>query len=279
MRCGMSRRFWGNTLVALGMLALLGAGVLALPELRQDPAPTWPALSPVSLATPPERDTPIVASATEALAAATPAASLPPATEPPTPISTAPATPLATPMDAAPSLAPSAMPTLMPSPTPTSVPPTGAGTPPPPRVVIPKIGVSAGIVEVSWQVVETNDGAVAEWEVAPPGLVGHHADSAQPGELGNVVLSAHGRDGAAFARLSELGIGDEVWLYAQEDRPLRYRVAEVVLLPEISASFDDRLEHARYLAPTEDQRLTLVTCWPSWAYTHRLIIIATPGGA
>jgi LPXTG-site transpeptidase (sortase) family protein len=162
-------------------------------------------------------------------------------------------------------------------PTATSV-PTASGLAATPRLEIPKIGVSAGIVEVSWRAVETNDGVVAEWEVAPPDQVGRHADSAPLGEPGNTVLAAHGRDGAAFARLSELAAGDEVRLVLEEGRALRYRVSETVLLPELAASLDQRLDHARYLAPTDDARLTLVTCWPPWAYTHRLIVIAAPGG-
>jgi sortase (surface protein transpeptidase) len=28
------------------------------------------------------------------------------------------------------------------------------------------------------------------------------------------------------------------------------------------------------MAPTQEARLTLITCWPDWAYTHRLIVSA-----
>jgi len=34
--------------------------------------------------------------------------------------------------------------------------------------------------------------------------------------------------------------------------------------------------NARYINPTADERLTLVTCWPATGNSHRLIIIARP---
>ncbi len=276
----MSRRVWGNALIVLGLLALLGAGAMTLSPLGPTPTPTWPALSPVSFA---ERRP---STATAVLPSETPVAAtetLPPTNPPPATL------PLATPQTGVPPSSPTpsvtatppeptASPTASLAPTATATSPVGA-TPPAPRLEIPKIGLSAGIVEVSWRAVETNDGVVAEWEVAPPELVGHHADSALPGTPGNAVLSAHGRDGAALARLAELAAGDVVVVYVEEDRPIRYRVVEVVTLPEIAATFEEKLDRAGYLAPTEDQRLTLVTCWPSWAYTHRLIVIARPEGA
>jgi len=142
-----------------------------------------------------------------------------------------------------------------------------------PRVVIPRIGLSAGWQPVRWRVVETNDGIVGEWETVDEG-VGYHVGSAAPGERGNVVMSAHSRPGGAFARLAELEAGDEIWLEASETNRHRYVVAETVTVQEVGASLAQQREHAQYLAPTQDARLTLITCWPAWAYTHRLIVIA-----
>ena len=36
------------------------------------------------------------------------------------------------------------------------------------------------------------------------------------------------------------------------------------------------MEHAKYLLPTPDDRLTLVTCWPNWDNSHRLLWFARP---
>ena len=37
-----------------------------------------------------------------------------------------------------------------------------------------------------------------------------------------------------------------------------------------------RRANAQWIAPTDDERLTLVTCWPYISNTHRLIIVAKP---
>ena len=36
------------------------------------------------------------------------------------------------------------------------------------------------------------------------------------------------------------------------------------------------MENAAWIMPSEDERLTLVTCWPYTSNTHRLIIVARP---
>ncbi len=142
-----------------------------------------------------------------------------------------------------------------------------------PRVVIPKIELSASWEPVHWRAVATNDGIIGEWETLDEG-VGYHVGSAAPGERGNVVMSAHGRPGGPFARLAELKAGDEIWLETSETNRHRYVVVEMATVQEVGASLAQQQEHARYLAPTQDARLTLITCWPPWAYTHRLIIVA-----
>ena len=151
-----------------------------------------------------------------------------------------------------------------------------AATPAFPRIVIQKIGVNAGLVKVSWSVVETSDGYVAEWETASPDVVAHHLGNAQPGEAGNVVLSGHGSEQGVFSRLSELGPGDEIRIEISDAETYVYGVAESVRLPEVGALFQERLANASYIGPTDDARLTLVTCWPAWAYTHRVVVVAKP---
>jgi sortase A len=37
-----------------------------------------------------------------------------------------------------------------------------------------------------------------------------------------------------------------------------------------------RIANAKWIQPTSDERLTLVTCWPYTNNTHRLIIVARP---
>jgi hypothetical protein len=49
-----------------------------------------------------------------------------------------------------------------------------------------------------------------------------------------------------------------------------------MILPEKGESLERRLENARWLLRSTDERLTLVTCWPATSNTHRLILIALP---
>lgn len=49
-----------------------------------------------------------------------------------------------------------------------------------------------------------------------------------------------------------------------------------MIFPERDVPFETRLENARWILPSEDERITLITCWPYFSNTHRLIIVARP---
>lgn len=151
--------------------------------------------------------------------------------------------------------------------------PTGAPT----RLVIPAIGVDATIVEVGLRLVETESGSYLEWETAAH-AVGWHDGSAQPGEAGNTVLSGHNNIlGEVFRRLSELRQGDVILAYSG-DRLFRYRVRQAFIVPEAGRPSEVRRTNARWIAATDDERLTLVSCWPYRSNTHRVLVIAVPEG-
>lgn len=51
------------------------------------------------------------------------------------------------------------------------------------------------------------------------------------------------------------------------------------VLPKDEAGWHENsalLENAQFMAQTDDERLTLITCWPYETNTHRLILIARP---
>ncbi len=48
------------------------------------------------------------------------------------------------------------------------------------------------------------------------------------------------------------------------------------ILPDRGQPDEVRRENARWIQPTEDERITLTTCWPYTSNTHRLIIVAKP---
>ena len=59
------------------------------------------------------------------------------------------------------------------------------------------------------------------------------------------------------------------------DQPHQYVVVEKLLVQEKGVPLETRIKNAQLIAPTEDERLTLVTCARPGA-THRLIVIAQP---
>jgi sortase A len=89
--------------------------------------------------------------------------------------------------------------------------------------------------------------------------------SANPGERGNMVLSAHNDIyGEIFRRLGELELGDEVVIYAGE-QPYRYAVTakQIVEPTEVGV-----------LASTTKPVATLITCYPYMVDTHRVVVVA-----
>jgi sortase A len=147
----------------------------------------------------------------------------------------------------------------------------------PTRLVIPSIHVDAPILSV--QLVKQVQGKqmVSTWQVARD-AVGFHNTSAAPGTLGNTVLSGHNNVwGQVFRHLAKVQIGDEVDVYVGA-RVLRYRVDDKVLLPQARVSALTRQKNAAWIGPTTDHRLTLVSCWPYYNPTHRIIVIARPIG-
>jgi len=170
-------------------------------------------------------------------------------------------TPTAT---SSPTFTPTSTPTF--TPTPSGPPPASA---PPDRIVSPAIGLDAPVVPVGWTV--TAEGAA--WDSADH-AAGWPQGSAYPGHVGNTVLSGHHNiKGKVFRYLIDLEPDDEVFLYVG-DTAYHYVVTEKHLFEEKGKPEAVRRANAQWLAPPDDERLTLVTCWPYTSNTHRLIIVA-----
>ncbi len=149
----------------------------------------------------------------------------------------------------------------------------------PDRLQIPAINVDIPVVELGWHAATTRDGQIfSEWDVAEY-AAGWHRNSAKLGEPGNMVMSGHNNIlGAVFRELDQLKKGNELILYAGA-RQAFYAVEQVVILPEKSASPEQRKENARWIGPFDDDRLTLVSCWPRNNNTHRIVVVARPVSA
>jgi sortase A len=122
------------------------------------------------------------------------------------------------------------------------------------RLVIPKIGVNAPVIETP-----PVDGVwdVADW------AVGHLTTSPNPGAPGNMALSAHDDiKGEVFKRLDELRPGDQIRL----DTPHAQYIYTVVNQETVDPS------DVSVLNPTTRPTVTLISCTPYWVDTQRLVV-------
>ena len=120
------------------------------------------------------------------------------------------------------------------------------------RIRIPSIGVDAPVVEGD------------DWESLKRGA-GHHIGSANPGERGNSVVSAHNDIfGEIFRHLPDVDLGDEVSVYSV-NQVFRYTVTQkrIVDPTEVSVMY-----------PTTSPVLTLISCYPYRIDTHRIVVTA-----
>ena len=146
----------------------------------------------------------------------------------------------------------------------------------PRRIVIPNIEVDAPVVDVSLTAVENEGQTYYQWQVPTAYEAGWHNTSAPLGQPGNTVLNGHHNiHGEVFGALVDLETGDEIIVYDKVG-PHHYTVADVQILPERDQPLEVRKENATWIQPTDDERLTLVTCWPHTDNTHRLIVVAYP---
>ena len=120
------------------------------------------------------------------------------------------------------------------------------------RIVISGIGVDAPVVEGD------------DWESLKKGA-GHHVGSANPGERGNCVISAHNDIyGEIFRELPSVKVGDEILVYTLT-QTYRYVVQQTRIIEPTEVSV---------MAATNTPVLTLISCYPYGVDTHRIVVIA-----
>ncbi|MBU0702611.1 MAG: class D sortase [Chloroflexi bacterium] len=119
------------------------------------------------------------------------------------------------------------------------------------RIQIPAIGVDGPVVEGD------------DWKALKQGA-GHHVGSANPGERGNCIISAHNDIfGELFRALPDLDLGDEVFAHTAS-RVYRYVVTQKRIIEPTDVSV---------MYPTSSPVLTLITCYPYGIDTHRIVVI------
>ena len=149
-----------------------------------------------------------------------------------------------------------------------------AVTPPDMRIIIPKIGSNVPVVSVP-----TNNLIARDWDALENDIqdslrdgVVHYPGTAYPDQIGNVVLTGHssyfpwdpGRFKDVFALLHQVALKDKIVVFYDQKKYI-YQVDEIkVVMP-------DKID---VLGPTDDSRLTLITCTPIGTNEKRLIVRA-----
>ena len=85
----------------------------------------------------------------------------------------------------------------------------------------------------------------------------------------------HNIKGMVFRNLYQVEAGDTIEVYSGE-QVFKYVVVHTDILPERNQPIDVRLSNAEWIKETEDERITLITCWPWESNTHRVIVVAVP---
>lgn len=145
----------------------------------------------------------------------------------------------------------------------------------PTELAIPVIGLASAVVPVGY---EWHNGKL-NWETAE-NAVGWYQTSAMPGHPGNAVMSGHNASlgSGVFRNLHKVKVGDTLTVSLGR-RKLTYTVTERVILPDLWATKAQRAANAAWLGQFGDERLTLITCYPWYTNTHRLVLVAHPGAA
>ncbi len=120
------------------------------------------------------------------------------------------------------------------------------------RIQIPALQIDAPIVQ--------GDG----WEQLKKG-VGQHLGSSNPGENGNLVLSAHNDIfGEIFRDLDRMVPGDLVIVYTNQ-RSYTYIVVDTKIVKPTAVEV---------MAPTSQPTVTLISCYPYLKDTERIVVIS-----
>ena len=101
-----------------------------------------------------------------------------------------------------------------------------------------------------------------DWEQLKQGI-GQYVGSGRPGKSGNVVLSGHNDIyGEPFRYLDRLKPGDEI-IISTERQAYTYVVSEVQVVDPTDVWV---------MAPTDEARVTLISCYPYRVNTRRIVV-------
>ncbi len=121
------------------------------------------------------------------------------------------------------------------------------------HIQIPAIGVDSPIVQ--------GDG----WDELKKG-VAQHIGSADPGQMGNMVLSAHNDVyGEIFRDLDQLEAGDEI-IIKSPNSAFTYIITGIQIVDPTDVEV---------MGSTKEPVVTLISCYPYWVDTQRIVVRAS----
>lgn len=145
--------------------------------------------------------------------------------------------------------------------------------PPDNRMIIPKLNLNVPLITPSYQSLLNEDWTKLEEDIQDALALGvvHYPGTARPGQAGNFFVTGHssyypwapGEYKTVFARLHELEVGDEYWVYYGGDKH-RYVVQDK---KEVKPSNVNVLDQ-----PVGKRISTLMTCTPVGTTLRRLIV-------
>jgi LPXTG-site transpeptidase (sortase) family protein len=112
-------------------------------------------------------------------------------------------------------------------------------------------------------------------------LVGHYEQSARPGQEGNTILVGHnyGRGyKGVFLKLGRLKQGKKINVINADGQTFTYKVTTVEKVPWRHKNAKELVRHAKLLAVSGPERLTLVTCGGAslQPFPVRIYVVAEP---
>jgi sortase (surface protein transpeptidase) len=146
----------------------------------------------------------------------------------------------------------------------------------PVRIVIPAIGVDAGLIDLA----RGADGVLA----APPSTVldkaGWYAKGTVPGRIGPAVIAGHVDwvdRVAVFHRLGELHAGDTITVVMNDGSKVHFAVDDVRTVSKFHFPTDE------VYGPTPDPQLRVITCGGPWddardIYSENVVVSASEVG-
>ena len=81
--------------------------------------------------------------------------------------------------------------------------------------------------------------------------------------------------GEVFRFLDQAVVGDTIEVFSGTQE-FTYEIIETVIVAERDQPLEVRAQNAEWIAPTTDERLTLISCYPYTSNSHRLIVVAKP---